>query len=224
MAFTTRHWYYTPQFTTYNGTEIAQFGLRIVPTDPATQPSQTNVDNLNAEVLKWWNGTTPYSSSGFCRFWSFAGSKLQWTDTNGLAVPGSIVQIHTNTPAVAGPEAGANDTHYAPGMQHSARLKSSIPRGHGSAGRVFLPPSCALLQPTGNITAGFVAIIANNLAILLSQINLQAAVGSVSVMSKVGAGVTSAVVATDIGLRLDFQRRRAGHIAESPRQTAVVTP
>lgn len=224
MTYTAEHILITVLFDSYNSTEHSQFQLRATFAGAPAQPSNTLGGNVQTELTNWWNGAAPYGVSAYCRFWRFLGHKISWIGTDGKLKPGSTVQFNLLTTPIAGLENGANTTHFAPQCSLVATFLTAIPRGHGSHGRIFPPPSCTQLQSDGRVTTGAQDAVGNNIALLLTRLNTYAEIGSCSVFSNVGAGVTSPITSVRTGAVIDTHRSRRRSLPEAGFRTAAVTP
>lgn len=223
MTYAAEHILLTCLFDSYSSAERGQFQLRASFPGAPAQPSTTLLGNVNTEFNNWFTGTTPYTNMGLCRLWRYIGCKVSWIDAAGLVKVNSTVQVATSSNPTGG-ESGAHADHWPPQTMLVATLLTAIPRGHGSHGRIFPPPSCTAIQSDGRASTGTRDNMATQVALLLTRLNAYSEIGSIQVMSKIGSGVSSNVTNVRVGLVVDTHRSRRRSLAETAFATSAVTP
>lgn len=218
MPFPAAHYYVTVRGDGYNQTETWQFGLRLAATDPAAPPTQAMADGIRNAFNNAW------ANMFACRFLRFLGVKLTWLTPAGLIQPGFVPIFSDLAAPAAGTENPANTTHIIPQGSQVATLRTAIPRGHASHGRIFLPPVCSQLQSDGRLTAAATLNTATQVKNFIEAVNILAGVSSTVVMSNVGAGASAAVTSVQMGLVVDTHRSRRRSLGESPLQVVAVAP
>jgi hypothetical protein len=235
-----QHQYLTIIGDSYGATERWQFGLRL---------SDGGIDNLATakaiqdDVALWWNGFAPYAN-GVDNFsptltHRLTEVKVARIQPDGLYPPAEASGTVFYAPPLPGP--GPLVDGQTAQQTMAATLLTAVPRGLGSQGRVYLPPSW-LMKPAadGRLSQATADVIAASVAHLIKDINANGLVGNVQIISKgkgvrvddipnkrwhyeyPTAGVANNVIGVQCGRVVDTQRRRRRSLAESPGALKVV--
>lgn len=240
-VYPVQHQYLTVIGDCYGATERWQFGLRL---------SDGGVDNLATaqaiqdDVSRWWNGTAPYSQVPESRYMPTLTHRLTEIKVARILPNGTYPLDQASAsvfyvPPIVGPGAVVNGQSAQQTM--AVTLLTAVPRGLGSKGRVFLPPSSFMIpQPDGRLTQAVADQFALSISTLIGEINANAQVGNVQVISR-GKGVkrddvpgkrwvydyptpgtANNVTGVRCGRVIDTQRRRRRSLPESPGALKVV--
>lgn len=199
MGFTAPHKLLTVGGTAYGGLETWSFGVRFF--EPiSTDPTQAMVDNCEAPTETFWNTAAIFMPAShaltFC--------KLAPIGIDGKYPAGKIAYIGAITP-----DPGPSNTNIHPAQcaQVVTFLASAQPRGRGSRGRIYLPcPAAAVSAANGTNSLGSALALAA--ATWLQALNAIAGMGTASIASNLGLGITNPITACRGDDLPDTQRRR----------------
>jgi hypothetical protein len=231
-VFTAQHQYLTVHGNFFTGVETWQFGMRI--TDGGVSNLAT-VNALQATVQNWWQGNVPF----------VPGEQIQSPNTTFLT---ELKCARIKTDGTYTPDAAAS-YFYLPGVPGRAALVTTLtpqnamcvtlttdlPRGLGSKGRIYLP-GLGETNPEadGRMSVAHAQVVAKSIRRLILEINANALVGNVVIMSKgkgervdnpakhrwdytyPNPGVTNNVTGVRCGRVSDTQRRRRRNLLEAP--------
>ena len=234
MPYPNAHGYVSVIGSAYGGSEHWQFGFRL---DPAPVGNQAMADDLAPIIQAWWLGSAPYTA-GVDKFGSLNTHtldeiKVAQVGTDGRYVPEVPSASHFFIPVAAGvtnPGQGQ-----VPQATVVATLRTALPRGLASKGRIFLPPSSEYMPGAdGRLTTGAADHLRDSVLRLIRAVNASALVGNVTIFSK-GRGVPTynaarnrieytypnpgakqLVTGVAVGRVVDTQRRRRRSLAEAP--------
>lgn len=233
MTFTTQHRYLSVIGAAYNNTEKWQFGLRL--TDcPGTNDA---IAAAAAPIFKnWWTNLANFAgtqNAGAPNTHELKEIKVATVDVDGTYPPNTVSSSFFYPAATLGPN--VPPTAMLPQASVAATLLTAIPRGRGSKGRIFLPPSTwATTGADGRMTPVNAGNIANGVKNFILLLNAEPSIGSVAVMSRGKAaplppvlgkrpkytypnpGTTAIATSVRVGLVVDTQRRRRRALAELP--------
>jgi hypothetical protein len=237
MPFTAQHQYLTVHGDFFTGIETWQFGLRI--TDGGVS-NQATADALAATIQNWWQGLGPFVPGE--QLQTPASSHLTELKVARVQMDGTYTAeaaaSHFYLPKVNG--RSAQVVELPPQLATAVTLTTALPRGRGSKGRIFLP-ALGETNPEadGRMSAGHALVIANSIRRMIIEINGNALVGSVQVMSRGKAergpalpngnptytypnpGVSNNVTGVRVGRVEDTQRRRRRALQEDPQAVAI---
>jgi hypothetical protein len=140
------------------------------------------------------------------------GIKLNRIDINGHYEDPETREFTYPTAAV-----GVGNTYPPPQLSLAATLRTRLPRGRGSRGRMYLPPVAAFGSPgtDGRLTAAQATDVASSVASLVERLNATyTLVGRVGVASNAGAGVHEHVTEIGVGRTIDTIRSRRSSLIE----------
>jgi len=239
-VFPVQHQYLTIIGDSYGGTERWQFGMRL---------SDGGIDNaatasaVQDDVLRWWSGAAPYTQN-VDQFAPALSHRLTEVKVARILPDGTYPPAEASGSVFyAPPQVGTGFQREGQSAQQTmaASLWTAIPRGLGSKGRIYLPPSSLMIVGAdGRLTQVASDQIAKSISRLISEINANALVGNVQIISR-GKGVrrddvakkrwvydyptpgpASNVIGVKVGRVVDTQRRRRRSLAEAPGPLQVV--
>jgi hypothetical protein len=236
-----QHQYLTIIGDCYASNETWQFGMRL---------SDGGIDNLATaqaiqdDVSRWWQGLAPYAN-GIDNFSPTLTHRLTEVKVarilpDGTYPPNESAGSVFYAPPLAGP--GPIVDGQSAQQTMAVTLLTAVPRGLGSMGRVFLPPSYLMKpDPDGRVSQHTADVVGAGIARLISEINANGLVGNVQVISKGKGvrvddvahkrwkytyptpGVANNVIGTRCGRVIDTQRRRRRALADTPGKfTAII--
>jgi hypothetical protein len=207
MPYTAQHNYLTIHWKPSEAAnETAQFGLRFVG-GPAA--SQSLVNACAGAVSAFWTNAT----AAVPIFHVLQYLRLATIGTDGLYIPGSVAYDYVYSPTVPGANSGTNARQPLQ-VANVGSLTTAFPRGRAHRGRVYLPTIGATFTAGPVWDPSTCTGRANAFAAMLAALN-GVGIGTLNVMSKLGAGTSHAVTGVAIGNKADVQRRRARSQAES---------
>jgi hypothetical protein len=207
MSYAAKHKYLTVHWTmTASNIEEGQFGLRF---DSSANPTQTELNACVVAIQGFWGG----SSSLIGDDYRLASLKFAAIEANGLYPDGYSPLIHDFSPVVPGGTSLAI-SQYPLQVASVMSLTTAAARGRAHRGRAYLPPIAGNLDANYLFSQANCQTRANAFADLLETLNRVVA-GPISVMSRIGAGISRPVTGVECGNRPDVQRRRAGRQAET---------
>lgn len=192
--------------------ETGQFGLKFVGGPAADQSS---VNNCKGAVQAMWINP----SMVLPIFFTLQYLRLATIGPDGKYLPGSIAYDGIYSPAVAGVANGSNARQPLQ-VAHAISLTTATPRGHAHRGRVYVPTLGSTFISGPVWSAADCLNRANAFSAMLSALNA-VGIGTLNVMSKIGAGVSHPVTGIAVGNRADVQRRRAKSQVETYSVAAV---
>lgn len=210
--------------------DVFNFSLSIIPRTGTgiigLPPAADMLDPVTTAIRTWFGDST---ASGGLSISSSA--KLTSVKVNAIGTDGLYADNETNELILTTPEAGGGTAGIPPQLSIAATLRTAVPRGAGSKGRFYPPPSalCVGLGTDGRITAANAALYATGVKTLLDAINAQYALaesgdeatGRVGVASNVGGGVFREATTVSIGRTVDTIRSRRNRIPEDYQDTAL---
>lgn len=204
--------------TLYN--DIWNTSLNILPSglgEALMPPVTTNQLDSVATIVNtgWWQkslATGGFPGTGYCQL---EGIKL-----NRINAAGKYEDPKSMTFLYPGP-IGANGGDYkvAPQLTTVATLRTAIPRGRGSKGRMYLPPvkQAAALGTDGRMTAAGALEVATSVKTLIEALNgYYVAIGRVGVASNVASGRFEHATKVTCGRVVDTMRTRRNKQLEDP--------
>jgi hypothetical protein len=206
--------------TMFGGAEEWTTGFFIgSPSADADLPTQAQADAIAAA----WRTYFTAAASGFSGNYTTTTVKLSSIGTDGKSSAADTIYSTLAPAAVGGNNAGA----YPPQIALVATLTSSVARGVGSKGRMYLPGIFSPVDATGHIGSTPQGAMLANLVTFLQAVNtaqggfqsiVLASHGSLNAdgTPKVGgsAPVNRAVTSVRLGNVFDTQRRRRNGLAE----------
>jgi len=172
-----------------------------------------------ANVSDWWDnglagtGIVPITS---CKL---TGIKLNRIGTDGHYVDSPTMEHTYPTPIL-----GLNSAVYPAQNATVATLRTAVPRGRGSKGRMYLPPNISMqaIDGTGKIPAATALSTANGVKWLITALNsTYTLIGRVGVASNAGAGRFEHVTEVSVGRIIDTVRSRRSALSEDYQTVAV---
>jgi hypothetical protein len=212
MVFTNKHKLLTVNGTAFGSSETWSFGIRFVET-VYTPNSQAIADACKAAVNTWWTSAWFPPATH-----SLAYVKLAPINPDGHYPPGEIAYIGDYVPDVAG--GSTLNTYPAQTAWVCTLLGSLIPRGRGSHGRIYTPPSASALSSVGN-WGTLNATMATAVATMIRTLNSVSGLGIGSIMSNLGTGITQPISSVRVDSKPDTQRRRAKGIVSTRASSAI---
>lgn len=180
--------------------------IEVMPTDAEAQA-----------ISDAWNAIWTPVANGFSSQFKFVGVKVSHIIPDGTSDPG-FSKYHYRPVPVAG---GAGPTN-PPQCALVATLQTTIARGRGSKGRMFLPGVGFSVGADGKITAAQATTLAGQIKSFLDAVNSSANVpGRVVVNSEEVTGVPfkasmqNPVASVKVGTVYDTQRRRRNNLVEA---------
>jgi hypothetical protein len=239
MTFAAVHQYLSVIGDCYGGRERWQFGLRV--TDTPASSNQDVALALAPVIEAWWRGTGAFASPNNLsphpthRLTEFKCARV---GMDGTYPAGQVAYSHFFLPPIAG---DGVDAFLPPQLTLCVTLRTAIPRGLASHGRIYLPLSARYTVSSADGLMGDAGRdgMANSVKTLINQINAHTAVGTVQVMSKgkgvkvedpvrkrydwtyPDPGVSADVTHVEVGRAVDTQRRRRRQLAESKELLAL---
>lgn len=181
---------------------IGDFGASV-------EVTPTLLADVAADVGAWWNNATAGAGSGAIQSARLTGIKL-----NRINAAGKYQDATTYEHTYTSPIAGINSAVIAPQLAVVATLRTAIPRGRASKGRMYLPPTQAigtLVAGDGRSSAAQALTQANGVKALIVALNATYASeggGIVGVASDAGTGAFQAVTEVSVGRVPDTIRSR----------------
>lgn len=187
----------------YGLRETWQFGLRLADDAPEDTPTGSQMDALNSAAQA-------YLTAGFCSTHRYLGCKVAPQTVAGKYPDGvNATEKLTSSPVIMG---GSSQANY-PQISLSVTLTTERSRGRGSKGRFYPPTPGYYPDNTGHIIPGDADGCATRAVTFLEAVN-DVGLGTVSVMSALGAGSSLPVTGIRVGRVFDTQRRRRAQLAE----------
>jgi hypothetical protein len=205
MTFARPHGLITFLGDAWTQQEEWQIGLRVDSTDVPTEAELVAL----ADAYAAFHTHTDVDIDGAARF---LGVKWAPQDTSGrYPAEGESVTYFRPTPLPGG--GGAGNSY--PQLSIVVTLGTALPRGRGSMGRFYPPPSTQRVDTDGRIPATNATLYATAAATFIDQVNA-VDVGQVCVFSNPddGAGPVQPVTRIRVGRVVDTQRRRRNQIPE----------
>jgi len=163
--------------------------------------------SVAAVVGSWWNQTTATKRPRIMQ-----DAKLTSIKLNRISATGHYVDPVTREHTYGSPIAGAESFTTAPQLSVVASLRTAVPRGRGSAGRMYLPPTAAttlIYGPDGRFSAAIATEQAAAVVDLITKLNtVYTLIGRVGVASSAGAGRFEHVTRVEVGRVADTMRSR----------------
>ena len=238
MTFPAQHQYVSVIGDAFSSTENWQFGFRI--TDGGISNAATAAA-LGPILLAWWNGTGAYASNFLMQppaTHRLTEIKVARIGTDGLYPPTEAsASYFYPTPIVGGTAASQ---WQVPQGTVAVTLRTALPRGLASKGRLYLPPSVGYqIAADGRMSVLAADKYAGMVRILVNEINAATLIGNVAVFSPgkavrgpdkpngkptytyPGLGAMQNVTGVSCGRVVDTQRRRRRQLAENPSAVAL---
>lgn len=183
------------------------------------QVNQATIDAVATVVSNWFStALSSNNGAGVTASSKLVGIKLNRITPAGLYADPEFPMTKNYASPIAG--AGVSSSILAPQLTIVSTLRTAIPRGQGSRGRMYMPPQSPLgaLDPVdGRITAALATSVATSTAKLASLINSQyIAIGKVGVASNTGSGRFEHVTRITVGRVPDTMRTRRNKQREEP--------
>jgi hypothetical protein len=196
----------------YGGAEEWTTGFYVGHEDAdAGVPTQADADFIKAR----WQTLFVHGNFGVSNTHTTTHIKVSEINPDGSTVLANTV-FATYTSPIAGGDAS---NKAIPQVALVCTLKSSIPRGLGSKGRMYLPGICKFVQANGKISNTDINNISGLVQTFFNGVNTDLGIrGKVILASKgsaAGAGFNKNVNAIRIGDVYDTQRRRRNGLTES---------
>lgn len=163
------------------------------------------------EIAEDWLGFWAIALTAVPSYFRMTHVKFATIEPNGLYPDDALAEIY-DYPAVV-PGGGTNVRQFPLQVAHALSLTTAAERGRAHRGRVYLPACGSNLDTSDRWPAGVCQERANALGVVIGLWNTHLA-GTVSVMSKIGAGTSRPVTGVSVGTRPDIQRRRANQVPE----------
>jgi hypothetical protein len=212
MSFTAEHNLLTVFGTSYTSFETWSFGVRFF-NITHTDPDQTMADACKAATVTLWNTAGIYMPSSH----ALTGVKVAPIGADGKYPSGKIAYVGTITP-----DSGPSSTplHPAQCAQVVTFLSDVQPRGRASHGRIYLPcPAAAISGSDG--TNGLASALATAVRTWIVAMNAVSGLGTASIMSNIGSGVTVPIDTVRADNLPDTQRRRRRQLVSTTSSVAV---
>lgn len=196
---------------------------------------QATGEGAIAELLPFLTAIATASSTFFSNASLAAGSNVHFTELQGaiLGPDGKYLGgagQPTTVYKLPSPTAGAGTTTSPYSQALVISLRTNNLRGYASNGRMYWPATALTVAgTTGRIASGTTNAIATAAATFLNAINTVAAgggypnLGSIQVMSNVGAGTAANVTGLRVGSKMDRWEPRESDLIEAY-STATVNP
>lgn len=197
--------------TAFGGQETWSFGVRFL--DGAWPPTQALADACEAPTITLWNDPTLFMPDSH----QLTGVKLAPIGTDGKYPPGLIAYIGSITPD-SGPT--STNRHPAQVAVVATFLSTPTPRGRASRGRIYLPPSASSVDATTGQN-GMAANIATAVRTWIVALNAIAGLGTASIMSELGTGLSTPITHVRADSLYDTQRRRRRQLSGATTTVAV---
>jgi hypothetical protein len=236
--YTATHQYLSVIGEAFNLTEKWQFGLRL---QDATYTNDAVAFAAQSVLKDWWTASGTFGvNTGFgsLNTHTISEIKVAKVQPDGTYPAGTISSSYFYPVPVAG--VNVPDKHTMPQDSVAITLTTPVPRGLGSKGRIYLPPSTRYqIEVDGRLAITSAQSIMDSVRLLLQGLNAKLEIGTISVMSRgrgvpnppvlgkkptytyPNAGVTNAVTGIKVGRVIDTQRRRRRSITELPLSVAI---
>ena len=170
------------------------------------------------EIGGHWQTFFTTTSTKVNNNWKTTQIKMSTLNTDGSTDLDSVKYYNYPTPI-----SGAFSTNnYPPQISLVGTMKSTLARGLASKGRMYLPGIGATVDTNGRIASTDSLAICTNLRLFLFECGQIAGNNNVPVLASfgrtaplIGAGVTKAIAAVQVGNVYDTQRRRRNALTET---------
>ena len=183
---------------------LGELGMPIV--------NQATLDAVASDVEAWWTAAVGSGGIGPISHAVLTSIKLNRLDTAGhYADPIAMEHVYPT------PIPGAYTGNFPPQLATVATLRTSLARGRGSKGRMFLPPNQAYgtFDTSGRLTASAALAVAQGVKGLFDRLNASyAGIGRVGVASDAGTGKFEHVTQVSVGRTVDTMRSRRSTLVE----------
>ncbi len=179
----------------------------------ASNPTQQFADAIKSA----WQTFFTSATTGVSNTVTSNQVKLSQLGTDGKTIPEDTIFSTWATPI----NGTLTTTLFPPQITLAATLASSLPRGLGAKGRMYLPGICHPLISGGIISTTNQTNIGTNLATFFNAVNTAAPVGSRVILASEGHKKTNTgalnknVTSVKVGNVYDTQRRRRNGIRET---------
>jgi hypothetical protein len=182
-------------------------------------PDQATLEAVADDVGDWWRGDLTPGNPGFTLWGSLTGIKLNRIGVDGRYTEPETMEYFYPTPI----NGTASNT---PAAQNSmvATLRTAVPRGRGSKGRMYLPPTSAVsdVRSDGRILPATALGQAIAVKALIDRLNATyVGIGRVGVASNAGAGRFEHVTHVSVGRVVDTVRSRRSALDEDYQTVAI---
>lgn len=203
VVYPEEHVLITVQGDAYNATETWQFSVRArIAANPLTDADCLAI----ATALAFPTGTfltAPELTIGASA--RLTAIKVAKINTAGHYPVGHVAGLYLFAPPSP---IGGVGAEAVPQVTFAVTLTTAIPRGRGSHGRFYLPPTYPVIMSDGRITAVVADGIEAAAKTWLNAINAHAQLGPVCVFSGLGAGTSAPVTTVGVGRVVDTMRSR----------------
>jgi hypothetical protein len=179
----------------------------------------TTLAQVATNVSNWWT-----ASGGASTFRPITSASLTGIKLNRIGPSGHYVDPISREHIYPSPIAGSTSDKIAAQLSIAATFRTRVPRGRGSHGRMYLPPSAglALLGTDGRLTTTAANEVGTSVKSLIDQLNATyTLIGRVGVASDAGSGIFEHVTAVDVGRVPDTIRSRRSQLLEDYQRTVV---
>jgi hypothetical protein len=212
MSFDFEHNLLTVFGTSFGGSETWSFGVRFFQISHV-DPDQTMADACRTATQTFWNTAGIFMPASH----SLTGVKVAPIGTDGKYPAGKVSYIGTITPDT-GPS--STNLHPAQCTQVVTFLSSVQPRGRASHGRIYLPcPAAAISSSDG--TNSLASALATATRTWIVAMNAITGLGTASIMSNLGSGITVPITSVRADSLPDTQRRRRRQLTSPTSSVAV---
>lgn len=207
--------------TCFGGAEIWSTGFFVGYEDAgASTPTQSDVDAIAAR----WATYFASSSAEIANDYLTTQVKMSELDTAGnVILDNTVYSVYTTPPA-----GSFGATQYPPQLSLAVTLKSSLTRGLGSKGRMYLPGVTHGVGSDGHISAGSIGPHADVLKTFFDGVNTDLGIRGQVINASFGragtpptVGVNKEITQILLGNVFDTQRRRRNALAETYTARAI---
>jgi hypothetical protein len=173
-----------------------------------------------ADVAAWYVGTVAPAGPRIIQRASLRSIKLNRIGADGKYVD-PVTMEHIYPAPIAG---GSTGIDVAPQLTMAATLRTAIPRGRGSRGRMYLPPTQygAVVSTDGRVAVASAQGQAGSVVDLINRLNTTyTLIGRVGVASNAGAGRFEHVTQVSCGRVVDTMRSRRSTLDEDYQDVTV---
>lgn len=175
--------------------------------------SPANLTAVAARVATWFASSATGPGIGI-----IGACKLESIKLNRIGADGHYVDPETREHVYPTPISGnLIGTQVFPQLTAVATLRTAIPRGRGSTGRMYIPPSNAVAAAgaDGRMSVGAAAAHAAGVKALIDSLNTEyTLIGRVGVASNAGSGRFEHVTRVEVGRVGDTMRSRRSSLVE----------
>lgn len=182
-------------------------------------PDAATLEAISEDVAAWWTLGEASGGPGFINAARLTSIKL-----NRINAAGHYTEAETNEWTYPSPIPGTSSGTLAPQLSVAATLRTAIPRGRGSKGRMFLPPTSRIvaLGSDGRMSVANAAAQATSVKNLITSLNATyTLIGRVGVASNVGLGRFEHVTEVSVGRVVDTIRSRRSALEEDYQSVTV---